>query len=77
MKEFIEFIVKQLVDNPEMVSVDETTPDEHTIELNLKVDKSDIGKVIGKHGRNVNAIRTLLTAVGAKEQHRATLQILE
>ena len=77
MKEFIEFIAKQLVDNPDKVSVVETTPDEHTIELNLKVDKSDLGKVIGKHGDTVNAMRTLLTAVGAKEKHRATLQIIE
>lgn len=77
MKEFIEFIVKQLVDNPDKVSVEETTPDEHTIELSLKVDQSDIGKVIGKQGRNVNAMRTLLTAVGAKGKLRATLQIIE
>ena len=77
MKEFIEFIVKQVVDNPDKVIVEETAPDENTIELKLKVDKSDIGKVIGKHGRNVNAIRTLLTAVGAKGKHRATLEILE
>jgi len=76
MKEFIEFIAKQLVDNPDKVSVEETTPDEPTIELNLKVDKSDIGKVIGKQGKNVNAMRTLLLAVGGKEHRRATLQIL-
>ncbi len=77
MKEFIEYIVKRLVDNPDKVSVEETTPDEHTIELSLKVDQSDIGKVIGKQGRNVNAMRTLLTAVGAKGKLRATLQIIE
>ncbi|MCH7723606.1 MAG: KH domain-containing protein [Bacteroidetes bacterium] len=77
MKELIEFIAKLLVDKPDNVIVEETTPDENTIELTLKVDKSDIGKVIGKYGRNVNAIRILLTAVGAKEHHRATLQILE
>ena len=76
MKEFIEFIAKQLVDKPDKVSVDVTTPDEHTIELNLKVDESDIGKVIGKQGKNVNAMRTLLNAVGGKENHRVTLQIL-
>ena len=77
MKEFIEYIAKQLVDNPDKVSVEETTPDEHTIELSLKVDQSDLGKVIGKHGNTVNAMRTLLIAVGAKEKHRATLQIIE
>jgi len=76
MKEFIEFIAKQLVDNPDKVSVVVTNPDENTIELNLKVDSSDIGKVIGMQGRNLSAMRTLLTAVGAKEGHRATLHIL-
>ena len=77
MKEFIEFIAKQLVDKPDNVIVEETTPDENTIAVTLKVDNSDIGKVIGKHGRNVNAMRTLLIAVGAKDHHRAILQILE
>ncbi len=77
MKEFIEFIAKQLVDKPDNVIVEKTTPDENTIAVTLKVDNSDIGKVIGKHGNTVNAIRTLLTAVGGKEHHRATLQILE
>ncbi len=77
MKEFIEFIAKRLVDNPDKVSVEETTPDEHTIELKLKVDKSDLGRVIGKHGNTVNAMRTLLTNIGAKGNHRATLQIIE
>ena len=76
MKEFIEYIVKRLVDNPDKVSVEETTPDEHIIMLKLKVDSSDIGKVIGMQGRNLSAMRTLLTAVGAKEGHRATLHIL-
>ncbi len=77
MKEFIEFIAKQLVDKPDNVIVEETTPDENTIAVTLKVDNSDIGKVIGKHGRNVNAMRTLLIAVAAKDHHRAILQILE
>ena len=77
MKEFIEFIAKQLVDKPDNVIVEETTPDEHTIALTLKVDKSDMGKVIGRHGNTANAMRTLLIAVGAKENHRATLEIIE
>ena len=77
MKEFIEFIVKQLVDNPDKVVIEEKTPDEHTIEINIKVDKDDIGKVIGKQGNNINALRILLTAVGAKGRRRTTLQIVE
>jgi len=77
MKEFVEFIVKQLVDKPEIVSVEESLPNENTFEIKIKVDQSDIGKVVGKHGKNVNALRTLLTAVAAKERHRATLQVVE
>ena len=77
MKEFIEYIAKQLVDHPDKVIVEETTPDENTIELTLKVDKTDIGKVIGKHGNTVNAMRALLIAVGGKEHHRVVLKIFD
>ena len=77
MKEFVEFLVKHIVDNPEKVVVEETKTDENTIKFNIKVDKSDIGKVIGKHGNNINAMRTLISAVGAKGKHRATLEIIE
>ena len=77
MKEFIEYIVKQLVDHPDKVIVEETTPDENTIELTLKVDKTDIGKVIGKQGNTVNAMRALLIAVGGKEHHRVVLKIFD
>lgn len=77
MKEFIEFIVKQMVDKPEKVKIEETKPDQKTVEIIVEVDKNDIGKVVGKQGKNVNALRTLLTAVAAKERYRATLQVLE
>jgi predicted RNA-binding protein YlqC (UPF0109 family) len=77
MKEFIEFIVKQMVDKPEQVKVEETSSDHNTFEIKIEVDKTDIGKVVGKQGKNVNALRILLTAVAAKEKHRATLQVVE
>jgi predicted RNA-binding protein YlqC (UPF0109 family) len=77
MKEFIEYIAKQLVDHPDKVIVEETTPDENTIELTLKVDKTDIGKVIGKQGNTVNAMRALLSAVAGKEHHRVILKIFD
>ncbi len=77
MKDFIVHIVKQLVDEPEKVVVEETHPDEHTVAFTLRVADDDIGKVIGKKGKNIQAIRTLLIAVGAKGKHRATLQILD
>lgn len=77
MKEFIEFIVKQLVDKPEKVMIEEESTDQKTIEIKVEVDKEDIGKVVGKKGKNVNALRTLLTAVAAKDKRRATLHVVE
>lgn len=77
MKEFIEHIAKQLVDEPENVVVEERPIDENNMELTLKVAKNDIGKVIGKQGRNVQAMRTLLTAIGAKKKVRTKLEIVE
>ncbi|MCF8243186.1 MAG: KH domain-containing protein [Melioribacteraceae bacterium] len=77
MKEFIEFIAKHLVDNPDSVAIESTQPDEKTIELTLKVSADDVGKVIGKQGKTAQAMRTLLTAIAAKEGKRAILKILD
>ena len=52
MKEFVEFIAKHLVDNPDNVSIEEANPNEKTIELTLKVGADDVGKVIGKQGKS-------------------------
>ena len=77
MKEFIEYIAKYLVDDPESVIVDETIDEEKKVVLSLKVKQTDIGKVIGKKGKTAIAMRTLLTAVAAKEGKRAMLEILD
>lgn len=77
MKEFIEFIAKHLVDAPDSVSIEEAQPDEKTIELTLKVGQDDVGKVIGKQGKTAQAMRTLLTAIAAKDGKRAILKILD
>lgn len=75
MKEFIEYIAKNLVDNPEGVTVTESTTEDKKILLSLKVQQEDIGKVIGKQGKTAQAMRTLLTAISAKEGKRAVLEI--
>ncbi len=77
MKEFIEDIAKHLVDNPENVSIDEKAPEENKVVLSLKVQAEDVGKVIGKQGKTAQAMRTLLTAIAAKEGKRAILEILD
>ena len=76
MKDLISTIARALVDNPEQVSVGEIEGNQ-TLVLELKVAKSDIGKVIGKHGKNVRAIRTILGAACGKERKRVVLEVLE
>ncbi|MGD1006846.1 MAG: KH domain-containing protein [Ignavibacteriaceae bacterium] len=77
MKEFIEYIAKHLVDFPDDVSVEEKKEEENKIVLSLKVKPDEIGKVIGKQGKTAQAMRTLLTAVAAKEGKRVILEILD
>lgn len=76
MREMVEYIVKQIVDNPEEVKVEEIKT-EKIILLEVSVAKEDMGKVIGKGGRMATALRTLLGAAAAKLKKRAVLEILE
>tara|TARA_Y100001970_G_scaffold294115_1_gene447062 strand:- start:18730 stop:18963 length:234 start_codon:yes stop_codon:yes gene_type:complete len=77
MQELLENIVKSLVDKPDEVKVN-INENEDVIIYELNVGDGDLGKVIGKKGRNVNAIRTLLSACNAKEGgKRAILEIIE
>ena len=76
MKEIIETIVQALVDQPDRVTVKEIGG-AHTSILELKVAKADIGKVIGKQGRTARALRTILSAVSAKNKKHAMLEIVE
>ena len=76
LKELVEFISKALVDEPESVEVAEIAG-EQTIVLELRVAKTDLGKVIGKQGRTVKAMRAILNAASSKVRKRADLEILE
>jgi predicted RNA-binding protein YlqC (UPF0109 family) len=76
MKELIEQIAKALVDNPDQVSV-RLIEGEQVAVFELRVAKSDLGKVIGKQGRTATSIRTILSAAGMKLKKRCTLEILE
>ena len=76
MKALVELIAKSLVDIPEEVSVGEVVG-ERTAVFELRVAKSDIGKVIGKQGNTARAMRTILSAAGAKLKKRCVLEILE
>ena len=76
MKDLTKKIVPSMVDNPEQVEINEIKGGQTTV-LELKVAKEDIGKVIGKQGRNVRAIRTILDAASAKLKKRTILEIIE
>ena len=76
MKDFIEFIVKSLVDDPDEVNVKEVEGSRTTV-YELRVGQGDLGKVIGKQGQTAKSIRTLLAAVSARQGKRAVLEILE
>ena len=75
-KEFLEFIAKAVVSNPDAVQV-ERTVDEMGVLLTLKLDQADMGYIIGRKGQTAQAIRTLLKIVGAKNNARVNLKIYE
>ncbi len=77
MEKLLEDIVKAIVDKPDEVKVNVNESD-NTIVYELNVGEGDLGKVIGKKGKNVNSIRTILSASNAKEGgKRAILEIIE
>jgi len=76
MKDLITEIVQALVDQPEEVSVNEIGSG-HTTVLEVRVEKTDIGKVIGKQGRTAQAIRTILSAASGKSRKRYIFEIVE
>jgi hypothetical protein len=75
-QEFIEYVVKNLVEKPEDVVVKRTV-DEMGVLLSLTVDKEDMGVVIGKEGGTAKALRTLLRVLGAKSDSRINLKIVD
>lgn len=75
-QEFIEYVVKQLVDRPDEVTTDRTV-DEMGVLITLKVSPQDLGQVIGRQGQTAKAIRTLLRVVGARNHARVNLKIYE
>ena len=76
MRDLILIIAKSLVDKPDEVEVAEVKGDK-TTDLELRVAKDDLGKVIGKQGKTAHAIRTILNATATKLTQRAVLEIME
>lgn len=75
-QQFLEFVVKALVDNPNDVKIGRTV-DEMGVLMTLEVNAQDMGKIIGRSGNTAKAIRTLLRVVGMKNNSRVNLKINE
>jgi len=76
LKELVESMAKELVDNPDKVQVVEVEGEKTTV-IELRVASEDLGKVIGRQGRTARAMRTILSAAATKANKRAVLEILE
>jgi predicted RNA-binding protein YlqC (UPF0109 family) len=75
-RDFVEFVVKQIVEKPDEVEVTRTV-DEMGVLITLKVSKDDMGKIIGKSGQTAKSIRILLRIIGSKNNARVNLKIVE
>jgi predicted RNA-binding protein YlqC (UPF0109 family) len=76
MKEIVEYIARQLVDEPDRVEVKQIEGERTTV-IELRVAPEDLGKVIGREGRTAKAMRAILNAAATRERKRAVLEILE
>jgi hypothetical protein len=76
MKELVELLARALVDRPELVDVRETE-DERSIMLELRVAPGDVGQVIGRQGRTIKALRTLVHAAAIRSQKNASLEVID
>ncbi|HUF18487.1 MAG TPA: KH domain-containing protein [Thermoanaerobaculia bacterium] len=77
MRELVEFVARSLVDSPDEVRVSQTGRDASSSVIELQVAPDDLGKVIGRQGRTVRALRTLLSAASARSSRRITLDIVD
>ena len=76
MKELVEIMAKALVDNPDQVEVTEIAGRDTSV-IEVKVAKEDMGQIIGKKGRNAQAMRLILNAASAKLRKRVVLEIID
>jgi uncharacterized protein len=77
MKELLEYLARQLVDEPDEVEVEQFSEEDGTVVLELAVAEDDYGKIIGKGGRTANALRTVVKAAAVKEGRRVLVDIVD
>lgn len=77
MKELLEYLLKELVSNPKEIKIEESNESDGTVHLSFSVAPDDMGIIIGKSGRMISAIRTLIKATAAREGKRVFLELEE
>ena len=77
MKDFLEYLARALVDEPERVEVEEFEEDDGTLVLELSVGDDDYGQIIGRGGRTAQALRTVIKAAAVKDNRRVLVDIVE
>ena len=77
MRELLEYLARELVDEPDEVSVEEFEEDDGTLVLELSVGDEDYGQVIGRGGRTAQALRTVVKAAAVKDNRRVLIDIVE
>ena len=77
MKEFLEFLARGLVENPDEVQVDEVEESDGTVVLELSVAEGDYGNVIGRGGRTASALRSVVKAAAVKDKRRVFVDIVD
>jgi predicted RNA-binding protein YlqC (UPF0109 family) len=77
MAELLEYLARALVDEPEAVQVDSFEEDDGTIVFELTVAEDDVGKIIGRHGRTVNALRTVMRASAVRHGRRVLVDVVD
>jgi predicted RNA-binding protein YlqC (UPF0109 family) len=77
MEELVEYLARSLVDEPEAVSVESFEEDDGSVVYELSVAEDDVGKVIGRGGRTVNALRCVLRACATKQDRRLLLDVVD
>ena len=77
MEDLLEFLARALVDNPDEVSVEGFDEDDGTIVLELRVADGDVGKVIGRGGRTISSLRTVMRAVASRQDERVLVDVVD
>jgi predicted RNA-binding protein YlqC (UPF0109 family) len=77
VKDLVEYLAKALVDSPDEVTVESFEEDDGTVVIELHVAEDDVGKVIGRNGRTVNALRTVVRAAAVRQERRVLVDVVD